>query len=136
VNLSLAQHNFDNPTPLIPTELAGTYGEFEKVKGGDLNSVTLGGGGAYTLVLGEKFWASALGMINYGSSFGQYETTEGDRTFTNADPQIHFKLSLGYNGDRFIGGARLLLDSASYSIEKTNLSFQTLDLSIFLGTRF
>lgn len=134
-NVSFNRHAFDNPDTLVPADAAPDYGDFARVRAGRLESLTLGGGGAYTLVAGSYF-ASAKGMLNLGSTRVQYSRTDGSFSEWGSGTQFHGKLALGYNGLRFISGASLAVDSATVNVEKTDLTFQTFDLSLFLGTRF
>lgn len=135
-NFSFSQHLFNNPDPLIPTELAGSYGEFEKVSAGNLSSLSLGAGGAYNLVLFENYFLSGLLMINLGPQFMKYIKTDGTTSENSFGSQAHLKVGLGYNGPKFISGFSFAGDTATYTIEKTELTFQTFELGIFVGTRF
>lgn len=135
-NFSLSQHLFNNPEPLIPAELTGSYGEFEKVSAGNLTSLSLGAGGAYNLVLFDNYFLAGLLMVNIGPQLMKYVKTDETTSENSFGSQAHLKVSLGYNGPKFISGFSFAGDTATYTIEKTELTFQTFELGIFIGTRF
>ena len=136
LNFSASDHHLTNPTPIIPAELAGTYGEYEKVKTAKLFSAGFGGGFGYNLILFEDYYISLLAMINYANQFIRYEKIDGEANSSRTGALGHFKIGLGYNGEKFLAGVTLLNDTSTYEIETVETSFSTIEGAFFVGTRF
>lgn len=136
LNLTLAQNTLANSDVFIPSELQASYGEFGKIKSIETLTGTIGGGGGYNFVFGNHYYLSGLFVLNLGTHSLNIEKTTGSSTESLGGTSLHVKLGLGYNGDDFITGLSLASDANSAKIEKVDLSFQTYEVLLFVGTRF
>jgi len=84
----------------------------------------------------EKFFASGLLIVDLGLHQISYETSKGPQSTSSLGPNAHVKLALGLNSEDWIFGTSLAIDTANYLIERTENTFGTTDLSVFVGTRF
>lgn len=117
-NASISQQSFSNPTTLIPIELTGKYGEFEKVTDGRFLTAAIGFGGAYTLVFNESYFLSAHFIVNIGANYSSYIKSGAEENETSISTLTHTKIGLGYNGEKFICGLSLNIDSTNHRVER------------------
>jgi hypothetical protein len=136
LNFSASDHHIENFQPLIPTELASSYGEYSKIQKAKLLSFSLGFGGGYNYILFEDFYFSVMAILNSAHQILRYEKTDSTGSLSKTGAQGHVKLGLGYNADYYIIGVYVINNSASYLIENVETVFNTAEVSTFLGTRF
>jgi hypothetical protein len=136
VGASFSAHQLNNPTPMIPQELSSSYGEFGKVKGMDLNSLSLYGGGGYNLVFFENLYFTFQSFLGLSTQSTAYTKTDSSAQDSSSGTKFNTKLGFGYNSEKFIIGAAFINDASTYTMEKVDTTFSTIEFSIFAGTRF
>lgn len=101
--------------------------------------IAVGPGYYYNWVLQDRFLVSAggYGGVGYNRSKTVYSDGTPDETFDGLSFQAQFRLTLGYNSERFYAGAATSLNSFSYSSEaKIHVQDQQQFLEFYIGYRF
>lgn len=101
--------------------------------------VAVGPGYYYNWVIRDRFLVSAGGYagLGYNTTKTVYNDDTPDETFDALSFQAQFRLTLGYNSERFYAGAATSLNSFSYSSEaKIHVQDQQQFLEFYIGYRF
>lgn len=137
LNVSGSDHRIRNSSALIPSELTASYGEFGNVQSGRMFTASLGAGFGYNFIFLERGYLAASLIVNAGLQNLKYQKIDGSElSEQRSSTQAHIKAGIGYNADQFLAGFSLANDTAGYQIENVEMNFQTLEIAVFVGTRF
>ncbi len=121
---------------LVPTQIAGTYGDFENVNGNRVFTASLGGGYGFNLVYGNLFLGgviiTALGLQDQKTEF----IGESSESIKKGVNRGMIRLAAGYNGDKFITGINVNVDNNINLVKNAELSLSTIDTYLYFGYRF
>lgn len=101
--------------------------------------VAVGPGYYYNWIIQDQFLVSGGGYagVGYNATKTVYTDNTPDETFDGISFQAQFRLTLGYNSERFYAGAATSLNSFSYSSEaKIHVQDQQQFLEFYIGYRF
>lgn len=101
--------------------------------------VAVGPGYYYNWIIRDRFLVSGGGYagVGYNATKTVYNDNTPDETFDGISFQAQFRLTLGYNSERFYAGAATSLNSFSYSSEaKIHVQDQQQFLEFYIGYRF
>lgn len=136
LNASANNHMFKNPTSLVPSQIVGTYGQFENIRAGTVVTASVGGGGGYTVVY-DGFFLGGIIMMNVGTQWQRLtKTDESIETLSQSGVNSHVKIGLGYNGKNGITAFTLNGDTTNIRIKNAEMNMNTLQFTLNLGWRW
>lgn len=127
---------FANPTSFVPPNVVGNFPELDQVRSGRLYSVLAGAGVGGVWVPFDRFFLAGVAMTYYGMEMQKIESTGGDINYSGTTTKTHVKMSMGYNGDRWISGFAANTDAAKYNIRGTEIDFTNILVQMYVGRRF
>lgn len=136
--LSAGAHynHFSNSGSMIPTFAQGTFGSFENVRGGQVYSLFVGGGGGGTWAIYGNWFLSGSVLVGLGGQVEAIDSVSGSGQGSNLATESNAKISMGYNGQSFICGLTAYSTVTSYRIENVRMMFSAKESAVFVGTRF
>lgn len=121
---------------LVPTQIAGTYGEFEKVNGNRVLTASAGFGYGFNLVY-DHWFVGGVFIASFGIQDQKTEfISESSESIKKGISRSLVRLALGYNGEKFISGVNINVDNNNNIIKNAKLSLNTIDTYIYFGYRF
>jgi hypothetical protein len=135
-SLSLQHHEASSSQSIVPSTAFDNYGELANWQESSVLTVSIGGGGAYSFVLQEKWVFS--GLIGFG--IGQQRSLANYANDKENEEKVVFKsqvkLAAGYTTEKFISGINLQFDSTQIRLQSTEIILSAIDTAVFIGWRF
>ncbi|MFN9069041.1 MAG: DUF4421 family protein, partial [Bdellovibrionales bacterium] len=120
-SVSLQYHEARSSQSIVPTTAFDNYGELANWQESSVLTASIGGGGAYSLVLREKWVLS--GLIGFGigqqSSLANYANDKENEDKVVFKSQV--KLAAGYTTEKFISGLNIQYDSTQIRLQSTEI---------------
>ncbi|MGE3757117.1 MAG: DUF4421 family protein [Pseudobdellovibrionaceae bacterium] len=133
--LAANHHRIAADSPLVPSELAGTYGQFENFSGGHFQTIKIGPAAGYCFVF-KGFYLAGMGIITGGQQRQSYSLLGENKTKVLPQSSMSFKIGGGFNIQNFFISYNLIVDNTLFTIENARVAASTIESTIWTGFRF
>jgi hypothetical protein len=134
--VSLFYMEVSNPTDLIPADVASNYPDLRGLNAVKTWGLNGGPGYAYTFSLFRRFYLTPMACLGLGLQDQYLNLENGWTQETVVTLRGNFRLSLGYNGERFFAGTSLIYENFKAVRRQSAVDLVTIEGSLFAGWRF
>lgn len=132
----LSRTAFSNPDGLFPTAIASRFGSDQNLTDMSFMSLAAKIGYGYNFIFFEKWYLGASVLGGAGLNFGRFKSSDETSSKQDVTTKADVSVSFGFNGDNFISGSSMKLDSTSYHTDSTEVNSLVANLKFFIGGRF
>jgi hypothetical protein len=128
MNGDLSVINIKGDSCIIPAPQNQYYGKLKGLTSTAFLSFVVSAGYTYNFVIKKRFFINPILFTGIGTQVRSFQADSGSVSAISLFALLNFKLSLGYNGDRFFTG--IVYDGTSYFMDSKEVNFTTTN-SIF-----
>lgn len=133
--LSLSRFSINADNPLIPSSIAGDFGDLQNMVDGRFVTLSALPGYAYNFVYRNLF-LNVNATAGVGAQHQKVDLGNDTRSQYSLEPKFNFRAALGFDNDRFFAGGSFLLQRSSINMDGMRINNTAGNYKFFVGYRF